>query len=165
MRAIHINYEKKTKESNMLKLNWYPFSKLTTRQLYDILALRSDVFVVEQKCSYLDPDGKDIDALHLLGMQEDLLVAYIRLFPPTLQQNFILFGRVVTAKSVRGKKYGKSLIRELLAYCEKHFPAISIKCSAQYHLKKFYEEFGFRTEGEVYEEASIPHIDMRKDFK
>jgi ElaA protein len=146
----------------MIHFNWYSFSELTLEQLYACLALRADIFVVEQKCPYLDPDGKDIFALHLLGTENNSLAAYIRLFPPADIENYIVFGRVITARSARNKGYGKKLIQELLNYCESHFPGVSIKCSAQYYLKKFYEGFGFKIYGEIYEEDGIPHIAMQK---
>jgi ElaA protein len=146
----------------MVIFNWYSFSELSVDQLYTVLALRATIFVVEQRCAYLDPDGKDKNALHLLGMENDALVAYIRLFPPTDVKNNIVFGRVVTAKSARSKGYGKKLIQTLLQYCEAHFSNFSIECSAQYYLKKFYEGFGFIAYGEVYEEDGIPHIAMQK---
>lgn len=149
----------------MINFNWYTFSTLTTKQLYAVLALRSDIFVVEQHCPYLDPDGKDIFALHLLGIaSDDSLVAYLRLFPPTDIENYLVFGRVVTARSARSKGYGKKLIQELLTYCDDNFPGISIKCSAQYYLKQFYENFGFKVCGKVYEEDGIPHIAMERNL-
>lgn len=148
----------------MINFNWYKFSELTLEQLYAILALRSDVFVVEQRCAYLDPDGKDIFARHLVGKERDVLAAYIRLFPPTTIQNYVLFGRVVTAKSVRTKGYGKKLMQELLSYCDINFPNVSIKCSAQFYLKKFYEGFEFNAYGDIYDEDGIPHIAMQKTF-
>lgn len=144
----------------MVKFIWRKFSELTTEELYSALALRADVFVVDQKCPYLDLDGKDIYALHLLGMENNTLVAYIRLFPPSDIQNYVVFGRVVTAKSARGKGHGKRLMQELLAYCKNNFPEITIECSAQLYLKKFYEDFGFKAHGEVYEDVGIPHISM-----
>jgi len=147
----------------MINFKWYKFSELTVEQLYAVLVLRSDIFVVEQHCPYPDPDGKDIFALHLLGMEKDSLVAYIRLFPPTDIENYIVFGRVVTARSARNKGYGKRLMQELLSYCDTNFPGISIKCSAQHYLKKFYEGFGFKVYGEMYEEDGIPHIAMQRD--
>ncbi len=147
----------------MIKFNWYKFSELAVEQLYDVLKLRSEVFVVEQNCPYLDPDGQDVFSLHLLGMEKDSLMAYIRLFPPTDIENYIVFGRVVTASSARNKGYGKQLIQELLAYCDSNFPGISIKCSAQQYLTKFYQDFGFKIVGEVYEEDGIPHIAMEKN--
>ncbi len=144
----------------MIDFHWYPFADLTVKQLYSVLALRSDVFVVEQNCPYLDPDGQDILAQHLLGMEDGILVAYIRLFPPTDTKNYIVFGRVVTAKSVRRKGYGRKLMEELLQYCNRQFPGVTIKCSAQHHLKHFYEQFGFKAYGEIYDEDGIPHIAM-----
>jgi ElaA protein len=148
----------------MINFNWYKFSELTVEQLYAVLVLRSDIFVVEQHCAYLDPDGKDIFALHLLGMEKDSLVAYLRLFPPTDIENYIVFGRVVTARSTRNKGYGKKLMHELLTYCDTNFSGISIQCSAQHYLKKFYEGFKFKVYGNVYEEDGIPHIAMRRNF-
>lgn len=147
----------------MIHFNWYTFSELTVHQLYAVLALRADIFIVEQHCPYLDLDGKDRFALHLLGMVKDSLAAYIRLFPPTDIEHYIVFGRVVTARNVRSKGYGKRLMQELLTYCESHFPGISIKCSAQHYLKQFYEGFGFNAYGEIYQEDGIPHIAMQKE--
>ncbi len=149
----------------MIHFDWYQFSELNVHQLYAVLLLRSDVFVVEQNCVYLDPDGKDIFALHLLGMEKGSLAAYIRLFPPTDIQNYIVFGRVVTARSARTKGYGKKLMQELMNYCDTHFPGISIKCSAQFYLKKFYEGFGLVAHGDTYLEDGIPHIAMERSGK
>lgn len=148
----------------MINLNWYKFLELTVEQLYSVLALRAEIFVVDQHCPYLDPDGKDIFALHLLGIENNSLVAYLRLFPPTDIENYIVFGRVVTARVARSKEYGKQLLQELLTYCDANFPNIIIKCSAQHYLQKFYEGFGFKRYGDVYDEDGIPHIAMQKDY-
>lgn len=145
----------------MIDFSWYKFSELTAEQIYAALALRAEIFVVDQNCVYLDPDGKDRVALHLFGEENHSLVAYMRLFLPTEMNNYIVFGRVVTARSARTKGYGKKLIQNLLAYCNKHYPGINIKCSAQYYLKKFYEGFGFKAYGEIYQEDGIPHIAMQ----
>ena len=147
----------------MINFNWYPFSELTVQQLYDVLELRSAIFVVEQQCVYLDPDGKDRSALHLLGRENETVVAYLRLFLPREGQADIVFGRVVTALSARRKGYGIKLLEEMLRYCHKHFPECPIKCSAQYYLKKFYEGFGFIANGEIYQEDNIPHIAMLRE--
>lgn len=148
----------------MINFQWYKFSELTVELLYSILALRADVFIVEHNRVCLDPDGKDISALHLLGIEKGTVAAYIRILPPSDIQNYISFGRVVTAKSARRKGYGKLLMRELLDYCNANFPSISIECSAQHYLQKFYEGFGFKANGNVYTIDNIPHISMRKDF-
>ena len=148
----------------MINFKWYKFSNLSVEQLYSVLSMRSEIFVVEQNCVYFDPDGKDIFAIHLLGQEENLLVAYMRLFPPTDIENFIIFGRVLTSRSSRTKGYGKKLMGELLSYCNKHYPGITIKCSAQHYLKKFYEGFGFKAVSDVYDEDGIPHISMEKRY-
>src|SRR3990167_9477133 len=116
----------------MLHFQWYPFQALTVVDLYEILKLRSHVFVVEQKCAYLDVDGKDAQALHLLGKVKGTLVAYLRLFPPSVDQPSLVFGRVVVAASMRKKGYGRGLMHAMLTHCDANFPGIGIKCSAQY---------------------------------
>lgn len=147
----------------MIHFKWYRFSELSTQQLYSVLTLRSDVFVVEQNCAYADPDGRDTDALHLLGIEKDALRAYLRLFPPSEVGNTIIFGRVVVEQTARSEGYGKKLLQELIDYCDTNYPGISIKCSAQHHLTRFYEHFGFKTYGDIYDEDGIPHIGMRKN--
>lgn len=164
--------KKDRKEINMSKLlsgkeklifKWYKFSELSVEQLYAVLMVRSEVFVVEQQCYYLDPDGKDSSALHLLGTRRDSsLAVYLRLFPPTADQDYVLFGRVVTHPSARNAGYGKMAMQELLSYCNQYLPSAPIKCSAQHHLIKFYAEFGFQPIGDVYDEDGIPHIAMEK---
>jgi len=139
---------------------WRKFLELSPDELYSLLALRSEVFVVEQNCVYQDLDNKDQHAIHLLGINEHQIVAYLRIFPP--DQGPLVFGRVVTASQTRGKGYGRGLLKELLNYCEKHYPDVTIHCSAQYYLKEFYESFGFKTTGKIYNEDGIPHIAMDK---
>ena len=140
---------------------WHPFHKLSVDQLYAILALRSEVFLVEQNCVYQDVDSKDISAIHLLGSENKKLVAYLRLFLPAIKNNPIIFGRVVTAKIMRKNGHGKKLIQEMLNYCKANFPDTTIQSSAQLYLKKFYEGFGFQTIGDAYDEDGIPHIMMQ----
>ena len=146
----------------MIIFKFKKFDELTKTELYDILALRSEIFVVEQNCFYQDPDGKDFDALHLSGIENNKLVAYLRLFLPNRKCNHIVFGRVLTSKFARSKGYGKQLIQEMLDYCEKNFKLNDIHCSAQLYLKSFYESFGFKSAGDVYDDAGVPHIEMIK---
>lgn len=146
----------------MILFKWHKFSELSGNEVYEILALRSDIFVVEQHCVYLDPDGKDLEALHLMGTDQGKLVAYLRLFPSTEIQNYLVFGRVVTARFARAQGLGKQLLQELIHYCDTHYPDKAIQCSAQYYLKKFYESFGFVAHGNVYDEDGIPHIAMSR---
>ena len=148
----------------MIDFKWYKFSDLSLEQLYAVLSMRSDTFVVEQQCVYLDPDGKDPFALHLLGQEKNSLVAYLRLFTPSDTENFMRFGRILTARSARRKGYGKKLMEELLAYCHQHYSGITIKCSAQLYLKHFYESFGFKAVSDIYDEDGIPHIAMQNEF-
>jgi ElaA protein len=131
-------------------------------QLYQLLMLRSEVFVVEQQCPYLDPDGQDPLAMHLLGEKDNNVAAYMRLFLPTNQEKAIFFGRIVISKNERKNGYGKELIQELLRYCNAHYPDVNIKCYAQAYLQKFYATFGFESIGEIFEEDGIPHILMQK---
>lgn len=146
----------------MIQFKWCYFSNLSLSQLYDILALRAEVFVVEQQCVYQDLDYGDQKAIHLLGYENNDLVAYLRLFPESKEYAYLKFGRVVTSPSKRSNGYGKLLMRELINFCEQTFPQTEIRCSAQYYLKKFYETFGFQAHGEIYDEDGIEHIEMRK---
>ena len=141
------------------------FSELTTDELYEIMALRQEVFVVEQNCPYLDADGKDQLSWHLLGFDKaEKLIAYARIAPKGVPyENYISIGRIVSAPSVRGKGVGKRLIIESLNTIEKLFNRQAIKISAQCYLIKFYISFGFETVGEEYLEDNIPHIAMIHD--
>jgi len=141
-----------------------PFKELTTEQLYDVLALRSEVFVVEQNCVFLDIDGLDRQTWHLLGQGDDgQLLAYVRLIPPGIKAPDALIGRVVTAPAARGGGTGRQLMNEALAQCERLWPGQPITLHAQAHLELFYGSFGFTPVGEQYMEDGIPHIEMRKE--
>jgi ElaA protein len=146
------------------------FSTLSLDQLYDILKLRVDIFVVEQTCFYpdLDSDKDKLDrhpeTLHLLGYQGEQLVAYVRILPKgESYPEYISIGRVVTATNARGGGLGNELMREALLLCQQHFPHESIKISAQEHLKHYYQKHGFNQVSEMYLEDDIPHIGMLKE--
>ncbi len=146
-------------------MNWtcVRFDALSVGQLYDLLQLRSQVFVVEQHCVFLDIDGLDRQTLHLLGTAEDgALRAYARLIPPGVKAPDALIGRVVTAPAVRGGGTGRALMAESVARCEQLWPGHAITLHAQAHLERFYASFGFAPVGEPYLEDGIPHIEMRK---
>jgi len=138
------------------------FSELTTDELYEIIALRQEVFVVEQDCPYLDADGKDQQAWHLTGFDKDeKLIVYARIAPKgVFYENYVSISRIVSSPSVRGKGMGKKLIIESLVTIEKLFSNQEIKISAQCYLTRFYNSFGFETIGEEYLEDNIPHIAM-----
>ncbi len=140
------------------------FDQLSNLELYTILQLRSEVFVVEQNCPYQDLDGKDYESQHLLCRNEQgELVAYLRILDKGISyKNYVSIGRVVNKSTVRNKGLGKLIMKSALEYCDKNYNS-GIKISAQYHLSKFYQSFGFMEIGEVYLEDDIPHIAMILD--
>lgn len=138
------------------------FESLTVNELYDILKLRSTIFVVEQNCVYLDMDGKDKLALHLLGSYNGKIVAYSRLFKAGISFQNASIGRVVVDANYRDKKWGQELMRESIDGIALHFGENKITIGAQLYLKKFYENQGFIQTSEMYLEDDIPHIEMQK---
>jgi ElaA protein len=138
------------------------FDNLSANELYDIITLRDLVFVVEQQCIYLDADGRDKLAFHLMGYDHhNNLLAYCRLFAPALVYDEASIGRVVTHPSVRRTGLGKQLMTEAIRQVRELFHTDEIRISGQLYLKKFYEAFGFEAFGEVYLEDDIEHIAMR----
>jgi ElaA protein len=136
------------------------FSELTTRELYDILQLRSEVFVVEQDCVYQDIDDKDEKALHLFAYKNKTLVAYARLFAPGDYFKDASIGRVVVKKTERKHGYGHDLMKAANKSVKAHFKTSKIHLSAQEYLEKFYNAHGYQRVGEGYLEDGIPHIGM-----
>jgi ElaA protein len=147
-----------------MEIVWHikTFEALTVNELYAILKLRSEVFVVEQNCVYLDSDGKDPLALHLFGEYDSKIVAYSRLFKPGISYDTASIGRVVVSADYRNKKWGKDLMLQSILAIENHFVVSQITISAQLYLKKFYESLGFIPSSEMYLEDDIPHIKMIK---
>ena len=139
------------------------FSDLTNTELYKILQLRSEVFVLEQNCVYQDMDNKDFESFHLCGWQKTKLVAYSRLLAPGTSFPYeASIGRVLTAPDARRKELGKFLMEKSITEISRLFGAFPITISAQYYLKKFYESFLFVQISEVYLEDNIPHITMKR---
>lgn len=138
------------------------FKELSGREMYELLQLRSEVFVIEQKCIYQDIDGKDEKAEHVLGKFEDKIVAYSRIFKANDYFENASIGRVVVAEKFRTKNWGHELMRESILAVELIFGRQPITISAQLYLKKFYESHGFQQVGEMYLEDGIPHIEMLK---
>lgn len=138
------------------------FNDLTPKELYAILRLRSEVFVVEQNCVFLDMDHKDQECHHLMGILNNQLVAYTRLVPPGHIYEQPSIGRVVTAPEIRNSGIGKELIRRSIAGIQKLYGNTPIKIGAQLYLKRFYESFGFEQISNVYMEDGIEHIYMLK---
>lgn len=139
------------------------FEKLSLNELYQILHLRSEVFVVEQNCVYQDIDGKDQKALHLFGISEENIIAYARLFKPKDYFEKASIGRVVVGVNSRNKKLGHILMRESIEGIRKHFGENEITISAQLYLKNFYESHGFVQTSQMYLEDDIPHIEMKRE--
>lgn len=155
-------------QAGVMSINWIckHHTDLGKEQLYAILQLRAQVFVVEQKCWYLDVDGQDLlgDTCHLMAWQDDQLVAYLRLLDPIQQNGDVTIGRVVTAPSMRNKGMGHELMVQALKHAELQWPDQPIFLSAQAHLQGYYSRYGFIPVGEVYVEDGIPHISMRRDL-
>lgn len=137
------------------------FNELTPAELYSLLQLRAAVFVVEQNCPYLDPDGKDQDCYHVMASYQGKLVAYTRCVPAGVSyKDSPSIGRVVIATAFRDRKWGYELMEYSMKKCRELFGVDKITISAQHHLQRFYEKCGFKAVGEVYPEDDIPHIKM-----
>ena len=145
----------------MITFHLKSFNDLTTVELYELLQLRAEVFVVEQNCPYLDMDNKDLKAYHVLGYDNNKLVACTRLIPQGISYPEASIGRVVTHPSVRKFGYGKLLMQYSIIQIEELFHSTEIVIGAQKYLERFYSELGFVKEGESYLEDNIPHIIMR----
>lgn len=140
-----------------------PFEALSVDELYDILQLRSKIFVVEQNCVYLDIDGKDKVALHLFGTYDGKIVAHARLFKSGITFDHASIGRVVVDPDYRDRKWGQELMKKAIEGIEEHFGESQITIGAQLYLKKFYESLGFVQSSEMYLEDDIPHIEMVRE--
>jgi ElaA protein len=147
-----------------MKIQWQlkSFEELTPHQLYQLLRLRSDVFVVEQQCIFLDMDNKDQQCYHLLGWKGELLAASTRLVPPGISYPEMSIGRVVSSPQVRGTGIGRNLMEVSIKACYDLWGSAPIRIGAQCYLEKFYQSLGFEPEGEIYLEDGIPHIEMVK---
>lgn len=147
-----------------MKIHWTTktFQELNTNELFDMMALRQKVFVVEQDCPYQDADEKDKESWHLFGSNSDgHIVACLRIVPKGLSYpDYISIGRVVVDSDFRGLKIGEELMLEGIKSIEKQQGKVAIKISAQEYLKRFYESLGFVQKGEGYLEDNIPHIAM-----
>ena len=138
------------------------FDELSNIELYQLLQLRAEVFVVEQNCPYLDMDDKDYKSFHVLGYENEKLIACSRLVPPGLSYELEpAIGRVVTHSIVRKSGYGKLLMEYSIIETKNRFNTSVIVIGAQCYLDKFYQNLGFVPEGEMYLEDNIPHMTMR----
>lgn len=144
----------------MIHWTYKPFSLLTAEEIYLILQLRSDVFVVEQNCVYRDADDKDQDSYHLSGWADHHLVAYARILPPEKSYREASIGRVLTNPLYRRKGSGKELMQKAIELTLQQFDVDCIRIGAQLYLHKFYTELGFIQTSDTYMEDGIEHIEM-----
>jgi len=140
--------------------NYKVFNELTVNELYDLLKLRAEIFVVEQDCVYNDLDDFDKEAVHVFYTENGEIVATARLLQPGTRFADFSIGRVVVKKEKRGTGLGKALMNTATEYCIKEWKAEKIKISAQLYLQRFYEELGFEVVTEMYLEDGIPHVGM-----
>lgn len=147
----------------MLEIKVKYFKDLTTQELYEILQLRSEVFVIEQDCVYQDIDSKDQNALHVIGYKNNRVVAYTRIFKPGDYFDLASIGRVVVSQKERDNKYGYVIMEASIKAVKELFKESTIKISAQCYLKQFYSNLEFKKIGEEYLEDGIPHIAMIKE--
>ena len=147
---------------NNYKVSVKSFDSLTPFELYAIMRLRNEVFVVEQNCVFQDADNKDQDCHHLMLTDQDFLVAYSRLVPPGISYDEMSIGRVISSPKYRNTGAGKLLMQKSIEACYDLFGKASIKIGAQLYLKNFYESFGFVQTSDVYDEDGIDHIEMAK---
>ena len=136
------------------------FDALTLQELYTILRLRSEVFVVEQNCVFLDQDNKDFFCDHLMGWRENILVGYSRIVPAGISYEETSIGRIVSSPGARGLGIGRELMQQGIETLYRLHGKRDIRIGAQYYLKAFYESFGFVQTGEIYPEDGIDHIEM-----
>jgi ElaA protein len=146
-----------------MDLNWTikHFSDLSTRELYEIIGLRIEVFVVEQNCPYQDADRKDHTSFHVMGFDgSHQLVAYSRVLPAGISFEETSIGRVCTSAKVRKKKAGKALMEQSLLFISQKYGFVPVRIGAQCYLKQFYSGLGFHIASSEYLEDNIPHVEM-----
>ncbi|HEY9361919.1 MAG TPA: GNAT family N-acetyltransferase [Chitinophagaceae bacterium] len=147
----------------MIHWEFKKFDNLSAHELYAIIQLRNEVFVVEQNCVFQDADNKDQLSHHLMGWQQNKLIAYTRILPPALAYSLPSIGRVVTSPSVRRNGMGTLLMKKSIELTEALYGHSGIHIGAQLHLKKFYETFHFVQCSDPYLEDGIEHIEMKRE--
>ena len=140
------------------------FGELTPTESMCIYQLRQEVFMLEQECLYADIDGMDPSCLHLLGVQEDQLISYLRIVPPGHHFKEPALGRIIVSRKYRGSNLGPELIQNGIQLCRQTYPNEAISIEAQHPLLAYYEQFGFAALGPVYDVDDIPHIHMKLEF-
>lgn len=149
----------------MTETVWRPFEELSLIELYEILKLRSEIFVVEQTCVYNDLDGLDREAMHFMVYEEQQLAAYLRVLKPGTRFSEASIGRVATHRAFRRRGISSQLMKTAMNYIQNTMAAPSISISAQSYLQQFYESLGFRVVSDEYLEDGIPHVEMNIEFE
>lgn len=143
-----------------LRWEWKRFDDLTADELYTILQVRQEVFVLEQNCLYLDADGKDRKSFHLMGFSSNDILAYARIVEPGVSYAEVSIGRILSSEKARGTGAGVELMEQALSRIEQQYGKVPVRISAQTYLLKFYQKFGFESTGKEYLEDEIPHTEM-----
>lgn len=143
-------------------MNWKikKFNELNLEEIYKILALRNEIFIVEQECPYLDCDDKDLNSYHLFLRENGEIVSYLRILEKGVSYDEISIGRVAVKKSYRGKGISRKMMQKAIEFIENNLSENTIKIQAQAYLLNFYSSLGFKAVSEEYLEDNIPHIDM-----
>lgn len=136
------------------------FSELSNLELYEILTLRSEIFVVEQNCIYLDLDGKDLESQHVYLKNNNEIAAYARIVPPSIAFDEVSIGRIIVKKNHRKIGYAEKVIQYCIDSVKSEAPSAIIRIGAQHHLIEYYSKFGFKVDSEPYDEDGILHIEM-----
>jgi len=144
-----------------IQWRWHKYTDLSPQEIYAVFAARQAIFIVEQNCPYLDMDGKDLDALHLIAWSNNEVAAYLRLIAPGVSYpNEPSLGRIITTKIARGSGLGRELVVRGLKKIYELYPTLPTRIGAQAHLHKFYSSLGFVQSSEPYDEDGIMHIEM-----
>ena len=147
-----------------IQWRWHKYTDLSPQEIYAIFAARQAIFIVEQNCPYLDMDGKDLDALHLIAWSNNEVAAYLRLIAPGVSYpNEPSLGRIITTKIARGSGLGRELVVRGLDKIYELYPTLPTRIGAQAHLHKFYGSLGFVQTSEPYDEDGIMHIEMLRE--
>ena len=138
------------------------FSDLTLNELYGIMKLRVDIFVVEQNCPYGELDNKDMESIHIFYRENDEIIAYLRIIPKFLSYDSVSMGRICVKQEFRSRKLGREIVKDAINYIEKDMEEYIITIGAQEYLKDFYASFDFKPISDVYDEDGIKHLDMQR---
>ena len=138
------------------------FDELTLNELYDILKLRVDIFVVEQNCPYGELDNKDKESIHIFYRENGEITAYLRIIPKFLSYESVSMGRICVKQEFRSRKLGREIVKDAINYIEKDLKEYIITIGAQEYLKDFYASFDFKPISDIYDEDGIKHLDMQR---